>query len=108
MTKIDRPAKRKRRVSQDLEDEIKLQSHPQQSSDGATIEAEVSQALFDNNRTRSLILQRFQCAHPVPYGGADETSTLQPYPGYISPQTAGLVLLHVEMLRHQICRENAT
>ncbi|CAG7955175.1 unnamed protein product [Penicillium salamii] len=37
----DRPAKRQCRVSLDPEDENKLQSHPQQSSDGATIEAEV-------------------------------------------------------------------
>ena len=44
----------------------KAQSHQQQSSDGPTIEAEVSQALFDCKRTRSLILQRFQCAHAVP------------------------------------------
>ncbi|KAK9847187.1 hypothetical protein MYU51_020351 [Penicillium brevicompactum] len=37
----DRPAKRQCRVSQDPKDENKLQSHLQQSSDAATIEAEV-------------------------------------------------------------------
>jgi hypothetical protein len=47
----DRPAKRQRRISHDAEDENKAQSHPQQPSDGATIEAEVSQALFDSKGT---------------------------------------------------------
>ncbi|OQE66351.1 hypothetical protein PENNAL_c0189G10383 [Penicillium nalgiovense] len=37
----DRPAKRQCRVSHDPEDENELQSHPQQSSDSAAIEAEV-------------------------------------------------------------------
>ncbi|CAG7979671.1 unnamed protein product [Penicillium salamii] len=36
-----RPAKRQRRISHDAEDENTAQSHQQQSSDGATIEAEV-------------------------------------------------------------------
>ncbi|CAG7970298.1 unnamed protein product [Penicillium salamii] len=35
-----RPAKRQRRISDDAEDESKAQSHQQQSSGGATIEAE--------------------------------------------------------------------
>jgi hypothetical protein len=39
---IERPAKRQCRASEDTEDVNKLQSHPQQTSDGATIEAEVS------------------------------------------------------------------
>ncbi|CAG8103389.1 unnamed protein product [Penicillium salamii] len=37
----DRPAKRQCRVSHDPEDENNLQSHPEQSSDSAAIEAEV-------------------------------------------------------------------
>ncbi|CAG8016238.1 unnamed protein product [Penicillium salamii] len=37
----DRPAKRQRLISHDAEDENKAQSHQQQSSDGAAIEAEV-------------------------------------------------------------------
>ncbi|CAG8217092.1 unnamed protein product [Penicillium nalgiovense] len=41
----DRPAKRQCRVSEDPEDENKLQSHPQISSDGATIGAEGAHAV---------------------------------------------------------------
>ncbi|KAL2699370.1 hypothetical protein AAEP93_009345 [Penicillium crustosum] len=36
---IDRPAKRQRQVLQDAEDQSKLETHPQQSSNGTTIEA---------------------------------------------------------------------
>ncbi|KAJ5871106.1 uncharacterized protein N7529_003459, partial [Penicillium soppii] len=68
----DRPAKRQCRASQDPKDENKLQSHPQQSSDAATIEAEVSSSAHT----------RF------PYGGIHEASPLQRRPGYTSPQTA--------------------
>ncbi|OGE46402.1 hypothetical protein PENARI_c297G10414, partial [Penicillium arizonense] len=35
---IDRPAKRQRRVSQDGEDESKLENHPQESSNGTIVE----------------------------------------------------------------------
>ncbi|OQE07153.1 hypothetical protein PENFLA_c177G00910 [Penicillium flavigenum] len=38
---IDRPAKRQCRVSQAPEDEPKLENHPQQSSDGITIEPNI-------------------------------------------------------------------
>ncbi|CAG8274742.1 unnamed protein product, partial [Penicillium olsonii] len=38
----ERPAKRQCRSAHDPEDENKVHSHPQQSSDAATIEAEVS------------------------------------------------------------------
>jgi hypothetical protein len=55
---IDRPAKRQRQVSQDAEDQSKLETHPQQYSNGTTIEAKVSHILFGRKRTKALILRR--------------------------------------------------
>jgi hypothetical protein len=49
---IDRPAKRQRRVSQDGEDESKLENHPQESSNGTIIEPKVSHTSSAGNEQK--------------------------------------------------------
>jgi hypothetical protein len=43
---IDRPAKRQRQISQETEDEHKMEIHPQQFSNATTIEPKVGHTLF--------------------------------------------------------------
>jgi hypothetical protein len=73
---IGRPPKRQRRVSQDAEDQSKLETHLQQSSNGTNVEAKVGHILFGRKRTKTLILRGFSDT-PYPYGGVYETFTLQ-------------------------------
>jgi hypothetical protein len=49
---IDRPAKRQCRVSQAPEDESKLENHPQQASNGTTIEPKVSHIPLAGNEKK--------------------------------------------------------
>jgi hypothetical protein len=84
---IDRPAKRQRRVSHDAEDEPKMENHPQQPSNGTTIEPKVGHALVAANEpTHSYCADSSDIR--CPYGGVYENSTLQRHPRCASPQTA--------------------
>ena len=49
---ISRPPRRQRRVSQDAEDQSKLGTHLQQSSNGTNIEAKVGHILFAGNEQK--------------------------------------------------------
>jgi hypothetical protein len=49
---IDHPAKRQCRVSQAPEDEPKLENHPQQASNGTTIEPMVGHIPLDRKRKK--------------------------------------------------------
>ncbi|CAG7936675.1 unnamed protein product [Penicillium olsonii] len=62
----DRPAKRQRRISHDAEDENKAQNHQQQSSDGATIEAEVPVRTHGSLTAEFMKLLRYNDALATP------------------------------------------